>query len=48
MNIRKLTSAAVADQISAADVEAIASAGYRAIVCNRPIMKLQVSRLTRY
>lgn len=37
MNIRKLTSAlAVADQISAADVEAIASAGYRAIVCNRP------------
>ena len=37
MIIRKLTPAlAVTDQISAADVDAIADAGYRTIVCNRP------------
>lgn len=37
MNIRTLTPAlAVTEQIAVADVAAIAAAGYRTIVCNRP------------
>jgi sulfide:quinone oxidoreductase len=37
MNVRKLSDDyAVAGQLSPADVEAVAKAGFRAIICNRP------------